>query len=342
MFSTKPIHSFHLSSQAKKIVEINSIEDLTYLKENTDAPGYIVIGEGSNTVFVDNYLGTIILNKYKGIEHTQSENFHHVSVNSGNNWNEFVIWCLNNHIYGLENLGLIPGTVGACPIQNIGAYGVEVKTFIDSVEYFDVGSSEIKSLDNASCQFCYRDSVFKHDLKTNTFITKVNFIFPKAWQPQIGYAPLNRLINPSPQEIFEKVCEVRSLKLPDPKVIGNAGSFFKNPIISNEKVTELLSQYNDLPSYDYDLVNKKIAAGWLIDKAGLKGFSIGNVAVHDKQALVLTNITGEASGEELIELASYVMKQVHDKFGVRLEPEVRFISKHGEIDFCELDQNVYG
>ena len=342
LFSTKPLHSFHLSSVANNVAEINSIDDLSCLKELTDSGEYIVIGEGSNTIFVENYMGTVVLNKLVGIELEETKDHFYVSGSAGNNGNDFVVWCLSNEIYGLENLALIPGTVGACPIQNIGAYGVEVKKFIDTVEYYDLESGQICTLDNELCEFGYRDSIFKHDLKFNTFITKVNFKFPKTWQPQVDYAPLNKLSNPSANEIYDKVCEVRALKLPDPKTIGNAGSFFKNPIVSNKKADELIYQYEDLPNYHFNSTSKKLAAGWLIEKAGLKGFSLGNVAVHDKQALVLTNHTGNADGKELIELASYVMKTVHDKFGVSLEPEVRFIGKHGEVKFSELNQNIYG
>jgi len=342
LFSTKPLHSFHLSSVAKNLFEINSIDDLSRLKEMTNNAEFIVIGEGSNTIFIEDYMGTIILNKLMGIDVTQSDEHFSVSVSSGCNWNSFVVWCLSNEIYGLENLALIPGTVGACPIQNIGAYGVEVKKFIESVEYFDLATGKVSTLTNDLCQFSYRDSIFKHDLSSGVFITKVNFSFPKIWEPEVHYSPLNTLVAPSAQDIYDKVCEVRQLKLPDPSLIGNAGSFFKNPIVSNQKVNELIKQYDDLPNYAYNSNSKKIAAGWLIDRAGLKGFSLGNVAVHDKQALVLTNKTGEASGKELIKLASHVMKTVHDKFGVVLEPEVRFIGKHGEVKFRELDQTIYG
>lgn len=342
MFSTKPLHSFHLSSVAENVTEINSISELSSLKALSDDGSFIVIGEGSNTIFVENYLGTVVLNKLVGIELEETKDHFYVSVCSGNNWNDFVVWCLSNEIYGLENLALIPGTVGACPIQNIGAYGVEVKNFIQNVEYFDLKTGEICCLNKDLCEFGYRDSIFKHELKLNTFITKVNFKFPKTWQPQVDYAPLNKLINPSANDIYDKVCQVRALKLPDPKTIGNAGSFFKNPIVSNQKVDELIYQYEDVPNYHFNSISKKLAAGWLIEKAGLKGFSQGNVAVHDKQALVLTNHTGDANGQELIELASYVMKTVHDKFGVNLEPEVRFIGKHGEVNFSELDLNIYG
>ena len=342
MFSTKSLHSFHLSSNAKHLAEINSITDLANMQELTNNGEFIVIGEGSNTIFIDDYMGTLILNKLVGIELTENSDFYNVSVGSGNNWNEFVLWCLSNNINGLENLALIPGTVGACPIQNIGAYGVEVKKFIASVEYVDLKTGKASVLDNQSCNFSYRDSVFKHELKDNVFITKVNFSFAKLWQPQLAYAPLNSLENPTAREIYNKVCEVRTLKLPDPKIVGNAGSFFKNPIVSNEKATKLIAEYTDIPNYEYSQNSKKIAAGWLIEHAGLKGFSLGNVAVHDMQALVLTNKTGNANGSELIELASHVMMKVYDKFGITLEPEVRFVGKHGEVKFSEIDQNVYG
>ena len=342
MFSTKPLHSFHLSSDAKYLAEINSITDLANMQELTNNGEYIVIGEGSNTIFIDDYMGTVLLNKLGGIELTENNDFYNVSVGSGYNWNELVLWCLANNINGLENLALIPGTVGACPIQNIGAYGVEVRKFIVSVEYVDLNTGNVTVLDNESCKFGYRDSIFKHELKDNTFITKVHFSFSKSWHPQLSYSPLNNLEKPTAREIYDKVCEVRTLKLPDPKLIGNAGSFFKNPIVSNDKVAELTAEYADIPNYEYNKNSKKIAAGWLIEHAGLKGFSLGNVAVHDMQALVLTNKTGDASGAELVKLASHVMLEVYNKFGITLEPEVRFIGKQGEVKFSEIDQNTYG
>lgn len=342
MFSSKPLHSFHLSTNVENITEIHSVEDLKAIDKLTNSGEFIVIGEGSNTIFIDDYLGTIVLNKLVGTEIKETDTDYIVSAGSGVNWNDFVLWCLNQGIYGLENLALIPGTVGASPIQNIGAYGVEVNQFIQSVEYFDLVTKQIHKLDNLDCNFGYRDSVFKHELKNLAFISKVTFCFPKAWQPKLSYAPLDILETPSAMEIYKKVCETRNSKLPDPSLIGNAGSFFKNPIISNEKAVSLHSQFNDLPSYVHTENSQKIAAGWLIDKAGLKGFTLGNVAVHDKQALVLTNKTGAATGKELVKLASHVMKTVYEQFGIVLEPEVRFVSRHGEVKFNEVDDNIYG
>ena len=236
----------------------------------------------------------------------------------------------------MENLALIPGTVGAAPIQNIGAYGVEVERFIAAVHYVDLLDGQRHTLPNAACKFGYRDSIFKHELKNKAFITQVDFLMPKQWCPVSNYSPLDTLTEPTATEIFELVCHTRQSKLPDPKVLGNAGSFFKNPVVSHEEAERLKSKFAQIPNYPVDQQSTKLAAGWLIDQVGLKGFEYKNVAVHEAQARVWVNKTGKATGEELLDLIKIIRDKIFEQFNVKLETEVRLIGTHGEINI-EVD-----
>jgi len=274
--------------------------------------------------------------KLKGISVTEMDDSYLIEVEAGENWQSFVEYTLNNDIYGLENLALIPGSVGACPVQNIGAYGVEIETFIENVKYFDLKDGEIKVLSNSECNFSYRNSIFKKELKTNAVITSVCFKLPKEWKPVVTYGELARLKEITPTTIFKKVIETRRSKLPDPDVIGNAGSFFKNPIISNDRLKLLLNDYPDMPTYPWSETESKVAAGWLIDKAGLKGKEIEGSAVHEKQALVIINKSGDASCQSLVELISLVQDRVSDRFSIDLEPEVRIFGSTGEAQFSKF------
>lgn len=329
MFSLKPHHTFHLESAAKNIEFLTSVEQLSNYVGQQNNRGLLILGSGSNSLFLDDYQGTVVINQLKGIEVTEIENDYVLKVCGGEDWHEFVSWTLGQGYFGLENLALIPGTVGACPIQNIGAYGVEVAKFITQVEYFDLISGELKVLKNSECEFAYRDSVFKHELVNNAVITCVVFNLPKRWEPVVSYGELAALNQPSAEDIFHKVIEVRKAKLPDPNDLGNSGSFFKNPIVSKGLAETLKAQYESIPVYPVSTSEVKLAAGWLIDRAGLKGYQMENVAVHDKQALVLVNHSGNASGTDLVKLASFVQQQVMDKFSVWLEPEVRMFAGDG-------------
>jgi UDP-N-acetylmuramate dehydrogenase len=244
-------------------------------------------------------------------------------VGGGVNWHEFVAWTLENNLPGLENLALIPGTVGAAPIQNIGAYGVEIANYIDHIEAFDVEKQAFVTLSNSECQFAYRDSYFKQN-PHRFIVTKVVFRIPKVWQAKIHYADLAKQFEtnpkPSAEEIFLAVCKIRTHKLPDPKVIGNAGSFFQNPVIPNGQYETLLKKYAGLVSYPDASGKRKLAAGWLIDQCGFKGQRMGEVGVYENQALVLVN-HGNGTAQDILGLAKCIQDKVRKEFGVSLEIE---------------------
>jgi UDP-N-acetylmuramate dehydrogenase len=269
--------------------------------------------------------GATLLINILGQELIKSDNNNSwLSVGAGVNWHEFVSWTLEHNLPGLENLALVPGTVGAAPIQNIGAYGVEIGEYIDSIEAFDSAAHAFVTLPEEACQFAYRDSYFKQN--PNRFIvTKVVFKIPKFWQARLQYADLAKQFagsnaSPSAKQIFDAVCAIRSNKLPDPKVIGNAGSFFQNPIVSTEQCEQLSRQFPNLVSYADSNGKRKLAAGWLIDQCGFKGKRVGPVGVYEKQALVLVNHGGGTS-TDILNLAKCIQEEVLGKFGVKLEIE---------------------
>ena len=327
------------------MIEIQTIqraEQLSAYRGKVINKDFVLLGEGSNCVFIEDYPGSVLQLALFGKNIVETNDSYVVRVCSSENWHEFVKWSLENNVNGLENLALIPGTVGASPIQNIGAYGREVKDFIFEVEYYDLQCGEIKRLDNRECKFGYRDSIFKQELKGNAIILSVTFCFPKMWIPETSYGELTNLEAPSPFDVFNKVIEIRRNKLPDPMFIGNAGSFFKNPVVSREAAELLKQNYAFMPQYTLDNNSTKLAAGWLIDQCGLKGYELNGAAVHDQQALVLVNKSGNATGDDLIKLIKHVRKCVYNKFGVKLEPEVRLIGKDGEykhIDDIESIKN---
>lgn len=283
-----------------------------------------VLGGGSNVILPSTLPGATLLMNIAGQEIISSdEKASYLAVGAGVNWHELVAWTLEKDLPGLENLALIPGTVGAAPIQNIGAYGVEVADYIDSIEAFDAKNHAFVTLQNEACHFAYRDSYFKQN-PHRFIVTKVVFKLPKAWQARIHYADLTRQFsenaNPSPEDIFLAVCKVRTHKLPDPKVIGNAGSFFQNPVIPVEQYETLLRAHTNLVSYPDAAGKRKLAAGWLIDQCGFKGQRMGSVGVYEHQALVLVN-HGGGTAQDILGLAKCIQEKVHDKFGVSLQIE---------------------
>ena len=334
MTSLKPFHTFGLDHSADQIKIIDSIDKLHSLIGKKLHRDFIFLGEGSNSLFVNDVSIPVFVNKLTGINVSETDSYYSISVMAGENWHNFVQWTLDKGILGFENLALIPGTVGAAPIQNIGAYGIEVCSFIESVSYFDLKTGIIHSINNGNCNFGYRDSIFKNELKHNALITEVLFRVPKAWTPIVSYAGLSDLREPTAKDIFNKVVEIRNSKLPDPKIIGNAGSFFKNPILDVTTVKALKKQYPDCPTYTVE-AGVKVAAGWLIDQCELKGTGIGGVQVHTKQALVLTN-RNSGTGADLIQTVAMVITNVKDKFGIELEPEVRAFGKDGEVNLLEV------
>jgi UDP-N-acetylmuramate dehydrogenase len=283
-----------------------------------------VLGGGSNVILPRTLSGATLLMNIPGIEVIDSNlEFTTIAVGGGVNWHQFVSWTLDHDFCGLENLALIPGTVGAAPIQNIGAYGVEVGDYIQRVEVYDAKEQVFVTLSKQECHFAYRDSYFKQH--PNRFIvTKVVFDIPKKWQARIQYADLTKQFSsnssPSAKDIFSAVCAIRAHKLPDPKVIGNAGSFFQNPIVPREQYETLILKHPGLISYPEAGNKRKLAAGWLIDQCGLKGRRMGNVGVYENQALVLVN-HGGGTAQDILGLAKCIQDTVHSKFGVKLEIE---------------------
>jgi UDP-N-acetylmuramate dehydrogenase len=320
-------NSFGLDSIAELACEISSVDQLPPLMQELRDQKLVwrVLGGGSNVVLPDSLPGATLLINILGQELVKSDDANSwLEVGAGVNWHELVAWTLEHNLPGLENLALIPGTVGAAPIQNIGAYGVEVEEYIDSIEAFDSAAHAFVTLPKEACQFTYRDSYFKQN--PNRFIvTKVVFKIPKAWQARLQYADLakqfaNTNSTPSAKQIFEAVCAIRSNKLPDPKVIGNAGSFFKNPIVDHQQYQALVTRFPNLASYPDAAGKQKLAAAWLIDQCDFKGKRIGQVGVYENQALVLVNYGGGTS-TDILNLAKSIQKEVLGKFGVKLEIE---------------------
>ncbi|MEY3725295.1 MAG: hypothetical protein RLZZ365_1230 [Pseudomonadota bacterium] len=319
-----------IAEWALPITQAEQIPPAIRWAKNTGLP-YRTLGGGSNVVLPAQLLGLTLLMDIDFIEVLENLAAKtRLRVGAGVNWHDFVGWTLDQNYRGLENLALIPGTVGAAPIQNIGAYGVEVKEYIDAVEAYDCQTNQWATLSKTDCQFSYRHSVFK-DEPNRFVITAVIFDLPKAWQPRVSYADLanhfdNRAIETiAAQEVFDAVCAIRTQKLPDPKVIGNVGSFFQNPVISNQQLRSLKEQFPQIVSYPESATHSKLAAGWLIDQCGFKGMQMGNVGVHDKQALVLTHRGGGNAGE-LVGLAGQIQQRVKETFGVDLIPEPIFFN----------------
>lgn len=330
----QPYNSFGLTQYCQSVHLLSTDElirnKLVMAFQHND--NMLILGGGSNVVFAENFNGKVFIITTKGIEVSEDSNFYYLSVAAGENWHQLVKNTLNKNILGLENLALIPGTVGAAPIQNIGAYGVEFKQVCDWVEYIELNSNLTKRLVNNECEFGYRDSIFKHGLKNKVVITRVGLKLPKKWQAQLSYGVLQTFVDPyvSAMDIFHKVCQIRNEKLPDPDMTGNVGSFFKNPIISAKAFSRLSLLFPDIVGYAMDDGQIKLAAGWLIDKAGLKGYQIGDAAVHHLQALVLIN-KGHATGQQVCELARHIIETIKSKFGVVLEPEPRILGLNGDV-----------
>ena len=321
-------NSFHVEEQAARIIEFDAAADLDSIFAEGNAPvKWAVLGGGNNILFTKQYDGTLIHPIGKQIERLNydSESVR-VRVDAGVEWDDFVQWCVERDLWGAENLSLIPGSVGAAPVQNIGAYGAEAKDIIHTVHYFDTQLREHLSLSNEECRFGYRDSIFKGELRGRAIITAVDFTLSTVASPSLRYGDVQQQVEErggaTLKNIREAVCSIRQTKLPDTNVLGNAGSFFKNPIVPCTVAEELKEKYENMPIYPTaDEAFRKLAAGWLIDQSGLKGYRMGNVGVHDRQALVLVN-HGGATGGEVMALARYVQEQVKEKFGIEIETEV--------------------
>ncbi len=326
------LNTFGMSITAKEFVPVTSADQVKELVKNSvfKSP-FFILGGGSNVLFTNDFEGTVIKNEIKGIHLiTETEKDVTIHVGAGENWHETVLYTIDQNWGGIENLSLIPGCVGASPIQNIGAYGVELKDVLTQVYFIDLESGEERSLSNTECHFGYRNSVFKHELKNKVFITGIDLCLSKQHSLQLTYGAIMDQLssagidNPTIKDVSNAVIEIRQSKLPDPRVLGNSGSFFKNPVIPKSLFDEIKKSNPDLRSYPAGDSHVKIAAGWLIEKCGWKGKKIGNTGSHAKQALVLVNYGG-ASGSEVLGLAKEIIRSVKETFNVILEPEVNIV-----------------
>lgn len=331
-------HTFGIAQTCAVLVQVESINDLIALhtEPQWQSLDKLMLGKGSNMLFTQPYQGVVVVNQLLGREHQEDDEFHYLHIQGGEDWPQLVEWATKAGYFGLENLALIPGCAGSAPIQNIGAYGVEFKDICDYVDYLCLESLQVKRLTQAECLFGYRDSIFKHELKNKAIITAVGIKLSKHWQPNLNYGPLQSLDADlvTAKEIFDIVVDVRQQKLPDPDVMGNAGSFFKNPVISQQQYQQLNQQFPNLVAYPSG-EHIKLAAGWLVDQCGLKGHRIGGAMVHHNQALVLVN-ADQATAQDVVHLAAYVRNQVLAKFSVELEHEVRFIGASDEVYLKDL------
>ncbi len=322
-------NSFGLPAVAAVLVHLRSEADVKRVVNHAEfGPAKkLILGGGSNLVLTRDVAAVVLKVEIPGrrLVRETPEAFI-VEAGAGENWHDFVAWTLQQGWPGLENLALIPGLVGAAPVQNIGAYGVELKDRFESLDGVDLVTGRSVSLDAAQCAFGYRDSVFKHLLAGKTLITRVRFRLPRPWTPVLGYLDLQRRVHdsgnhrPDARTIFDWVCAIRAAKLPDPRLIGNAGSFFKNPVVSAEQCRDIIGRDPSVVHYPLPDGSAKLAAGWLIDACGWKGKSIGQAGVYERQALVLVN-RGGAIGAEVLTLARAIQESVYGRFGIRLEPE---------------------
>lgn len=330
--SLKPYNTFGIDVTAKHFVSVNTINNLKEILSLKAYPNKLVLGGGSNLLLTKDFNGLVIHINLKGIEILSEE---HDSVivkaNAGENWHEFVLWCIKNDFGGIENLSLIPGNVGTAPIQNIGAYGVELKDTFESCEALSIETKTLQSFSKSDCNFGYRNSIFKVEAKGKFIITSVNFKLSRNnHKLNVNYGAITsqlesmKVKTPTIQDISKAVISIRESKLPNPKEIGNSGSFFKNPIISKTHFKSLLENFKDIPSYPISEDKVKVPAGWLIEKAGFKGKQFGDYGVHKNQALVLVNY-GNAKGSDILNLSKLIQKTVRRLFGISIEAEVNIL-----------------
>ena len=328
--SLKKYNTFGIAVNAKRFISVTSVYELQQLlKVEKDI---FLLSGGSNMLLTKEVDQLVVHIDIKGISiDNEDENAVYLTINAGEDWHEFILWCISNNYGGLENLSLIPGNVGTCPIQNIGAYGVEVKDTITKVEGLVLETRKLVSFSNEDCKFGYRNSIFKNSHKAKIIITSVGFkLTKKNHKLNTSYGAIEtelsskNILKPSLKNISDAVIKIRKSKLPDPKEIGNSGSFFKNPVISKKQFLELRKAHANMPNYMVSENEIKVPAGWLVEQSGFKGKRFGDAGVHEKQALVLVNY-GNASGQDILKLAKKIQKTVVTKFGISLEIEVNII-----------------
>lgn len=323
-------NTFGIDAKCRRFLEYASIEEaqqVAAILRESSLP-YIIIGGGSNLLLTQDFDGIVVHSAIKDCQRSKVEG--QLICGSGEIWDDVVDYAVHHQLYGAENLSLIPGDVGASAVQNIGAYGVEVKDLITEIEAVEIASGDIRIFQNEECEYAYRQSRFKGEWKNLYLITHVTYQMQTVFQPHLDYgnirAELERkgIVNPSASQLRQVIIDIRNAKLPDPKVMGNAGSFFMNPIVMKEKYEQLAAQYEGMPHYTIDATHEKIPAGWMIDQCGWKGKSMGRAGVHDKQALVLVN-RGGATGKEIVALCEAIQRDVKEKFGIEIHPEVNII-----------------
>ncbi len=328
--SLKKYNTFGIDVNAKHFISISSICELKQLLQQEKS--FFILSGGSNILLTKDINHLVVHINTKGIcTDKEDDNFVYLTVNAGENWHQFVLWCIENNYGGIENLSLIPGNVGTCPIQNIGAYGAEVKDVITKVDVVEVSTEKLISFSNSDCKFRYRNSIFKSEAKEKYIIVSVSFRLTKNNHTlNTSYGAIEselfdrNILTPGIKDISDAIIAIRQSKLPDPNDIGNSGSFFKNPVISKSHFTQLKDQYSVIPNYPVPVEKIKIPAGWLIEQSGFKGKRFGDVGIHEKQALILVNY-GNATGKEIYELAQRIQKIVQQKFNINLEIEVTIV-----------------
>lgn len=329
--SLKPFNTFGIDVNARYFTRFDSVQALQQILTDFQNIPLLVLGGGSNVLLTKHFDGLVLKNEIKGIELVEeNDDFVVLKSGAGEVWHDFVLHCIDHGYAGVENLSLIPGSVGASPMQNIGAYGVEIKNVFEKLEAFEIATGEIHTFDNAACEFGYRESVFKRKLKGKYIITHVYFRLSKKINLNTTYGAIETelkskgILNPNIKDVSDAVIAIRKSKLPDPAQIGNAGSFFKNPVVETAVFEKIKSEYPTVPSYPVSAGFVKMPAGWLIETAGWKGKTIDNYGVHKYQALVLVNYGG-ATGVQLFELSTMILKDVFDKFGILLDREVNIV-----------------
>jgi len=331
-YSLKQHNTFGIDVKCRRFVEFESVDELKQEISSLDEKDnpLLFIGGGSNLLFTRDYDGTVIHSAIKGHEATIQDDAILLRCGSGETWDDIVNLCVNKGWHGMENLSLIPGEVGASAVQNIGAYGVEAKDLIFKVEALDVETGCVREFSNEECGYSYRHSKFKDEWKNRFVITYVTYRLSEKFNPRLDYGNIRAVLDkkdikvPGASQLRDIIIDIRKEKLPDPKVEGNAGSFFMNPVVPKEKYEELVALYGVVPHYTVDERHEKIPAGWMIDQCGWKGKSLGRAGVHSRQALVLVN-RGGADGQDVLRLCEAVKKDVSEKFGINIMPEVNII-----------------
>ncbi len=327
-YNLKTHNTFGIDAKCSRFLEYESVaeaQEVAKILRESSIP-YIIIGGGSNLLLTKDYEGIVVHSACKGVERRGNS----LICGSGEVWDDIVAKSIAMQLYGAENLSLIPGDVGASAVQNIGAYGSEVKDLIRKITAVEISTGAVREFNHTECEYGYRQSRFKHEWKNRFLIISVEYELSEAFQPRLDYgnirAELERrnITEPTAQQLRDTIIDIRNAKLPDPKVMGNAGSFFMNPIVSREKYEQLAAQYEGMPHYEIDADHVKIPAGWMIDQCGWKGKSLGRAGVHDKQALVLVN-RGGATGAEIVALCEAIQKDVKAKFDIDIHPEVNII-----------------